>query len=289
MLEVGTLGLFGKGQNLSAHATRVVAENNPDSLAIATKRAPGADHYGSLASALQYVKSDVTLSVSTSLLVAVNLTGLGDNDVALLARFIVDQFSCCCVRFFLWAQLHSEGRVEKVTALFSASGLTCRQFALKPSTWSPFSEHLAVWTNLVVDIFSGDSGFVWASLNLYEPVLRLRLPAASDCIVAPWRLDGDDLEYWARSSAFGFSYPPGAAGPPCISSLSSGGVAPRFLWPSEAERMLGWEADLSACIPKVEGQTLQDRRKRRLQCLLSAPSSQVLAFAALALCPGPRG
>ena len=55
-------------------------------------------------------------------------------------------------------------------------------------------------------------------------------------------------------------------------SFFSGGVAPRFLWPSGAERMFGWGADLSACILKLDGQSLDNRRKRRLQSTVCAVS-----------------
>ena len=286
VLEAGTLGLFGRSQGFPAHAIRVIAEPKPDAFAIAAKRAPAATHFGSVASAVKHVKESATLGGDTLLLVAVNLSVLDDNDFAILVRFIVHHSTCCRVRFFLWAQLYVPHRVEAISASFKAGGLSCRQFAVAPSSWSPFDEHAVVWTNTEDKLFCGETQLIWGPrLRLYAPVLCQRLLAASDCIAAPWKLQGDNFEGWMRKQAFGFLGPPGAAGLPCVSSLASGGVAPRFLWPSEAERILGWESDLSACIPKLDGQSLSDRRKRRLQVLLYVPSSPILALAARALCP----
>ena len=79
-----------------------------------------------------------------------------------------------------------------------------------------FAEHAAVWTNTVDSLSCGETQAIWGRLNVYAPVLRLRLPAVSDCFAAPWRLRGDDFEGWCRKQAFGFLGPPGAAGLPCL-------------------------------------------------------------------------
>ncbi len=110
------------------------------------------------------------------------------------------------------------------------------------------------------------------------------------CIDAGWALADAGVENWPFSSLFGM--PAGSQQFPCVpipnlwsAQSGVGGKSGRSLWPSEIERALGLKVDFSASVPKIEGQTLSQRRSRRMLVLANVPPAPLVALLATAVLP----